>query len=74
MLIVRKKPAIRYQPPFASGGNRSPYSGDGGSSASHGSWRTNSIGLQPTDFIMLRPMISKAMKPHISEVRPQKPR
>ena len=51
-----------------------PCCGSGGSSASHGSWRTNSIGLQFTDAIMLSPMISIAMKPHISEATPGHPR
>ena len=44
-----------------------PYSGGGGSSASQGNWRTNWIGLQLTEANMLRPMISMATKPKISE-------
>ncbi len=51
-----------------------PYSGFGGSSASQGNWRTNSIGLQWTEANMFRPMISKAMKPKISEITPSVPR
>ena len=47
-----------------------PYAGGGGSSASHGSWRTNWIGLQFTDAHMFSPMISMATKPNINEATP----
>jgi len=60
---VRKKPAISHQPPSFSGGIDNPYSGAGGSSASHGNCRMNWIGSQPTDAHMFKPMISKAMTP-----------
>ena len=48
-----------------------PYSGFGGSSDSHGNCRTNSIGLQFTDAIMLRPMISIATTPNAIEMTPR---
>ncbi len=48
--------------------------GGGGSSASHGSWRTNWIGSQFTDAHMLSPMISIAMKPQSSDASPVQPR
>jgi hypothetical protein len=51
-----------------------PYFGAGGSSASHGSWRMSCTGLQFTEANMLSPMISKAMKPQISDATPRKPR
>ena len=51
-----------------------PYSGFGGSSDSQGNCRTNSIGLQFTEAIMLRPMISIATKPQMIDARPRKPR
>ena len=71
---MRKKPASNHQPPSCSGGIRKPYSGGGGSSASQGSMRTNSIGSQLTEAHMLRPMISIAMKPQISDRIPVRPR
>ncbi len=51
-----------------------PYFAGGGSSASQNSWRTNWIGSQFTEAHMLRPMISKATKPQISEATPSQPR
>ena len=71
---VRKKPAISHHPPSASGGIFSPLAGDGGSSASHGNWRTNSTGFQFTEANMFSPMISKAMKPKTSDATPNQPR
>ncbi len=72
---VRKNPAISHQPPSYSGGMMlRPTDGGGGSSASHGSWRTNWIGSQFTEAHMLSPMISMAMKPQISEATPSVPR
>ena len=69
--MVRKKPAISHQPPSLSGGMICrPYCGGGGSSASQGSCRTNCTGSQFTEAHMLRPMISIAMKPQISEATP----
>jgi hypothetical protein len=50
---------------------RMPYSGFGGSSASHGNCRISSIGLQLTEASMLSPMISKAMNPLTSESTPR---
>ena len=71
---VRKRPANCHQPPSLNGAMRIPYSGFGGSSASQGSWRRNWIGLQWTEANMFRPMISKAMKPKISDTTPRLPR
>jgi hypothetical protein len=51
----------------------SPYFGAGGSSASQGSWRNELDGSQFTEASMLRPMISKAMKPKNSEDRVPRP-
>ena len=51
-----------------------PYSGAGGFSANHGSWRMNSPTFQFTEAIMLRPMISNARKPLSSERTPVQPR
>jgi hypothetical protein len=73
--VVRKKPAINHQPPSCKGGKICrPYSGAGGCSESQGSCRRNSTGFQPTDAHMLRPMISKAMKPQKIEATPRNPR
>ena len=72
--LVRKKPAMSHQPPSCSGGKCSPLAGDGGSRASQGSWRMNCIGFQCTEANMLSPMISKAMKPQISDSSPVVPR
>ena len=70
-----EKPAICHQPPFASGTNSwKPYSGPGGSSASHGNCRANWIGSQPTDAHMLSPITSNARKPNISDRMPSPPR
>jgi hypothetical protein len=74
MEVVRKNPAISHHPPCSMGGKRSPISGGGGSSASQGSWRTNSTGSHPTLAHMFRPMISKATKPKISDISPAVPR
>jgi hypothetical protein len=72
---VRKNPAISHQPPWSSGGRIvRPYAGGGGSSASHGNCRMNWIGSQLTEAHMLRPMISIAIKPKISDATPLKPR
>ena len=51
-----------------------PYSGFGGSSESQGNCLTNSIGLQFTEAIMLRPMISIATMPHMIDASPVNPR
>jgi hypothetical protein len=73
--VVRKKPAISHQPPSFSGGKmRSPCSGNGGSSASQNSRRTNWIGFQLTEASMLRPMISIAANPQARDARPNQPR
>ena len=48
-----------------------PYSGFGGSSASQGNCRTNWIGFQLTEANMLRPMISIATKPKMSDSTPR---
>ena len=70
-----QKPAISHQPPLFSGTNiEKPYSGPGGSSASHGSMRTNCTGLQLTLAHMLSPMISNARKAKISDAMPSVPR
>ncbi len=62
---------MSHQPPSFNGGKIcSPYCGFGGSSASQNNCRTNWIGSQFTDAHMLRPMISKAMKPHMSDAIP----
>ena len=74
MLTVKKKPAIRYQPPCCSGGTCNPYWGGGGSRASHGSCRMNSTGSQPTEAHIFRPMISKARNPKSSENVPAVPK
>ena len=73
----RRQEEAGHQPPAALVERRDdadPYSGGGGSSASHGSCRTNWIGLQFTEAHMLRPMISIAMKPQISDATPVQPR
>ena len=72
--MVRKKPAINHQPPSCKGGKLMPYSGFGGSSESQGNCRTNSIGLQFTEAIMLRPIISIATMPQTIEASPKNPR
>ncbi len=71
---VRKKPAISHQPPCASGGRRSPYSGAGGSRASQNSCRTNSSGFQLTEASMFSPTISKAMMKNRIDSTPEVPR
>ena len=72
--MVRKNPAISHQPPWFNGGMCKPQDGEGGSSANHGSWRTNWIGDQFTDAHMFSPMISMAKKPKIREAMPVPPR
>ena len=72
--LVRNRPASSHQPPFCRFGMCRPLAGDGGSSASQGSWRTNCTGFQWTEANMLSPMISNAMKPQISESKPVVPR
>ena len=64
-----------HHPPSASGGiTLKPHSGPGGSSASQGSWRTNCTGSQLTEASMLKPMISKAKKPKMSDATPSLPK
>ena len=72
--VVRKKPAINHQPPCCKGGKAQAVAGAGGSSASQNSWRMNCTGSQFTEAHMFSPMISKAMKPQISEATPRTPR
>ena len=74
MEAVRKAPAMSHQPPWFSGGIRRPQEGAGGSSPSQGNSRMNCTGSQFTEASMLRPMISKAMKPQTMDNRPQVPR
>jgi hypothetical protein len=71
---VRKKPAISHQPPWASGGSRSPYSGAGGSRASQNNCRTNWRGFQFTEASMFSPMISKARMKNRMDSTPVVPR
>ncbi len=72
--LVRKKPAMSHQPPSCKRGKCRPFDGAGGSSASQGSSRMNWTMFQFTDASMLRPMISNAMKPQISDSSPVVPR
>jgi hypothetical protein len=71
---LRKNPAISHHPPWFRAGMDSPPEGGGGSSASQGNWRTNSVGLQSTEANMLSPMISNAMTKQIAEAKPSVPR
>ena len=72
--MSRKKLAMMYQPPSFSGGMDSPYSGEGGSSASQKSWRMNSGIDQSTCASMLKPMMFSQTKPEASETTPAMPR
>ena len=74
MDAVRKKPAIRNQPPSQSGGKLSPYLAGGGSSVSQKKFFMNSIGLQSTDAAMFIPIIKKAIKKVMIEAMPVAPK
>ena len=65
---------MMYQPPSFSGGIDSPYSGEGGSSASQKSCRINSGIDQPTCASMLKPTMFSQMIPLASETTPAMPR
>jgi hypothetical protein len=72
--VVRKKPAIKNQPPSQRGGKLNPYSAGGGSSVSQKNWRMNSIGLQSTDAAIFIPMMKKAIKNVMMEAMPVAPK